>query len=71
MAILVDQHLGDSDLMIKALRYNKYSHTDIPNVEYAANDAYAMKEYLIKTLGYRDGNIIVQMDNSKAEFVSF
>jgi WD40 repeat protein len=34
-----------------------YECGDVPKVEYAANDASIMKEYLIKTLGYRDGNI--------------
>ena len=30
---------------------------DIPNVDFAVRDAEYVKEYLIKTMGYRPGNI--------------
>ena len=43
---------------------------DIPNVDYAHNDANAMKTYLLETLGYREGNIIFYQDASQAELMS-
>ncbi len=46
---------------------HNYNHKDIPAVEYANNDASAMKKYLIDTLGYRDGNIIFASNATKAE----
>lgn len=39
-----------------------YRSPDIPHVDYAINDARTMKEYLINTFGYREGNIIYKTD---------
>ena len=39
----------------------------IPEVRYAANDAAAMKRFVVDVLGYRDGNVIELIDASKAE----
>jgi len=44
-----------------------YSHKDIRNVEYAHNDAIAIKTYLIDTMGYKEGNIIFETDTTKAQ----
>jgi hypothetical protein len=44
-----------------------YSHRDVPSVDYADNDAMAIKRFLVDTLGYLDGNIIFQTDTTKAE----
>ncbi len=44
-----------------------YSHKDVPAVAYAINDATAVRQYLIDTLGYRDGNIIFVTDTIKSE----
>jgi HEAT repeat protein len=46
---------------------NSYNHKDIPDVLYAKNDAEAMKKCLVETLGYKDGNIILQIDPAKAD----
>lgn len=35
-----------------------YQHSDIPNVDFAARDAQTMKQYLVRTLGFRAENII-------------
>ncbi len=40
----------------------------VPPVEYAINDARVMKEYLIKTLGYREENIIYEENATYAVF---
>ncbi len=41
-----------------------YSNPDVPDVEYALNDARTMKKYLLEVLGYREGNIIY-IENAK------
>jgi len=46
---------------------NSYNHKDIPDVLYAKNDAEAMKKCLVERLGYKDGNIILQIDPAKAD----
>ena len=45
-----------------------YQHQDIPPVEYAHNDAETVKKYLMKTLGYREENIFLEKDITKARF---
>jgi hypothetical protein len=45
-----------------------YQHKDIPAVQYARRDADIMKQYLVKTLGYKEGNILFETDASKAKF---
>lgn len=46
---------------------NKTYHGRIPAVDYAHNDAEAIKRYVIDVLGYRDGNIIDLRNASKAQ----
>ena len=41
---------------------------DVPNVDFAVNDAAIMKEYLLNTLGYREGNILYATDADLSEF---
>lgn len=43
----------------------KYKHTDIPDVKYAARDAQVVKKYLIRTLGFREKNVIY-VENASA-----
>ncbi|MCS7250682.1 MAG: caspase family protein, partial [candidate division WOR-3 bacterium] len=45
-----------------------YEHKDVPNVDYADNDARILKEYLIKTLGYKEENIIFVLNARKSDF---
>lgn len=45
-----------------------YQHSDIPPVKFAHNDANAVRNYLIKTFGYKEGNIIFETDITKAKF---
>ena len=45
----------------------QYQHRDVPPVDFAENDAKTLKEYLIRTLGYREGNIFFQPNATKAE----
>lgn len=43
-------------------------YSNAPNVDYALNDARVMKQYLIKTFGFDDGNIIYVENASLANF---
>jgi hypothetical protein len=43
-----------------------YRHGDVPEVSYAGNDAEAMRQYLVKTLGYMDRNVITLRNATKA-----
>lgn len=45
-----------------------YEHPDVPSVTFAHHDAEIMRQYVIKTLGYREGNILFESDATKARF---
>ena len=45
-----------------------YTDNDIPQVDYALNDAESMRSYLIKIFGYREGNVIFVSNATKAGF---
>ncbi len=49
---------------------SSYSHPDVPRVDYARRDALLMKDYLIKSMGFREENIILAVDReaTKATF---
>ena len=46
-----------------------YENKDIPTVEYAIRDAKIMKEYLQKTLGYKEENIIYLENATSGQFI--
>lgn len=60
--------LDKPDAIAVVIGNQNYQHSDIPPVKYAQNDAIAVKNYLIKTLGYKEGNIIFETDITKARF---
>ncbi|AZQ61353.1 caspase family protein [Flammeovirga pectinis] len=45
-----------------------YRNADVPEVKYAINDALIVKQYLISTLGFKEGNIIFKEDATQADF---
>ncbi len=47
-----------------------YAHADVPDVDFASRDARLMRDYLITTMGYREENIIMAVDQqaTKAAF---
>ena len=47
-----------------------YQHQDVPSVDFARNDADAMKRFVIDNLGYREGNVIDLRDATQAQMVS-
>jgi sugar lactone lactonase YvrE len=38
----------------------KYQHPDVPDVEFAVNDAVAIKRMLVETLGYREDRVLLR-----------
>jgi hypothetical protein len=59
--------LINPDAIAVVIGNQNYTSKDIPPVKYANNDASAVKNYLIETLGYKDGNIIFESDTTKAK----
>ncbi len=57
----------NSDAIAVVIGNQTYENKDIPPVNFAINDAYAIKKYLIDTLGYKDGNIIQNTNASKTD----
>lgn len=49
---------------------SKYQDPDVPAVDYALRDAYTVRDYLVRTLGYRPENIIFRT-NEQASFAEF
>ena len=47
-----------------------YSNKDVPNVDFALNDAQYMKKYLVQTLGYDEGNIIYIENATQTDFIT-
>ena len=56
------------DTVAVVIGVRNYKNKDVPQVEYALNDAHLVKEYLIKLLGYREGNIIYLENPTKGDF---
>lgn len=57
----------NQDAIAVVIGNKNYFHKDIPTVEYADNDAFAIRKYLIDALGYKDGNIIFESNTTKAK----
>jgi len=45
-----------------------YTHPDVPDIDFAFNDAKTMKKYLINMLGYKEANIIYIENAKKSDF---
>ncbi|MDW7693096.1 caspase family protein [Flammeovirgaceae bacterium SG7u.111] len=59
----IDENIPETDVkredaLAVVLGVEYYQHNDIPNVQYAVNDALAIKKYLIKTMGFKEEQII-------------
>jgi len=46
------------------------NNRDVPDVDFALNDAQAMYDYVTKTLGFREGNVIYLKDATQADLIS-
>ena len=58
--------MKNPDAIALVIGNGKYLHKDVPEVTFAHHDAEIIKKYLIKTLGYREGNILFETDATKA-----
>lgn len=69
----VDLHVPETPMSkpdaIAVVIGNRRYQGDTPNVDYAVNDAKVMQEYLVKTLGFKPGNILYQENASRNEMV--
>lgn len=55
------------DAVAVIIGLSKYSHPDVPTVDYATRDAKLMREYVVKSLGYDEGNIIMALDEGATQ----
>jgi len=60
--------MRNPDAVAVIIGNRNYQNKDIPAVKYARHDAEVMKQYVIQTLGYKEGNVIFETDASKARF---
>ncbi|GMT47233.1 MAG: hypothetical protein IEMM0007_0799 [bacterium] len=63
-------NIKNPDAIAVVIGISRYENHDIPTVDYARHDAETMKKYLVRTLGYKEENIIERLD-SKASFAQF
>lgn len=54
--------MSNPDAVAVIIGISKYRDKDIPGVDYAVRDARTMKEYLVKTLGFQEKNILEAYD---------
>ena len=55
------------DAVAVVIGLSKYAHKDVPHVDYATRDAKLMRQYLLKTLGYSEENIIIALDEEATQ----
>ncbi|MBM3568884.1 MAG: hypothetical protein FJX46_09030 [Alphaproteobacteria bacterium] len=60
----------NSDAIAIVIGNRTYKHPRVPAVDYAHNDAEAMRRFVVEVLGYREGNVVVLKDASQAEMIS-
>jgi len=56
-------------VIIGGKNYSK-NNPDVPNVDYALNDAEQIYQYVVDVLGYREGNIIYLKDPTQSDFTA-
>ena len=61
-------NMQNRDAIAVVIGNRNYEHKDVPPVLYARRDAETVKQYLLKTLGYKEGNVILECDATKAKF---
>lgn len=64
-----DEHVDDVAVIIGNKDYLASNHK-VPDVTYALNDAERMRRFVIETLGYREGNVILVKNATQASLVS-
>jgi len=57
-----------SDAVALIIANRDYHNPDIPDVSYAHRDGEFVKQYLVRSLGYREGNIMLYKDATQSQF---
>ena len=60
--------MKNHDAIALIIGNSNYEHPDVPQVKFANHDAEIVKQYLIKTMGYKKGHILFETDIDKAKF---
>ena len=60
--------VDNKDAIAVIIGNRNYTNSDVPTVDFAIRDAAVVKEYMLKTFGYREGNIIYETDATQAKF---
>lgn len=59
--------MSNPDAIGVIIGISRYSHPDVPTVDFARRDGELMKNYLIKTMGYDEANIITAFDQEATQ----
>jgi hypothetical protein len=60
--------VSNPDAIAVVIGNQQYQQAGVPSVDFAVRDATVVKQYLIDTLGYKEGNILFQLNATKARF---
>ncbi|MGQ9679095.1 MAG: caspase family protein, partial [bacterium] len=63
-----ESKIENSDAIAVVIANKQYEAAEVPDVDYADNDGKILKEYLKKTLGYKEENIIFLENAKKSDF---
>ncbi|MDW7694593.1 caspase family protein [Flammeovirgaceae bacterium SG7u.111] len=58
----------NNDAVAVVIGNQHYRNRDVPSVDFAIEDVQTMKEYLVKTFGFKEGNILYYKDATQADF---
>ncbi|MBC8234004.1 caspase family protein [bacterium] len=62
--------MNNPDAIAVVIGNRDYVHGNVPKVAYAIRDATVMRDYLIKTFGFKEGNILFYENATQAQFNS-
>ncbi|MFQ6043681.1 MAG: caspase family protein [Candidatus Poribacteria bacterium] len=60
--------VSNPDAIAVVIGNQRYQHVGVPPVDFAVRDATVVKKYLMDTLGYKEGNILFELNATKGRF---
>ena len=60
--------MSNPDAIAVVIGNQQYQRAGVPSVDFAVRDATVIKKYLMDTLGYKEGNILFELNATKARF---
>jgi len=60
--------MSNPDAIAVVIGNQQYQRAGVPSVDFAVRDATVIKKYLTDTLGYKEGNIMFELNATKARF---